>query len=381
MSKSSRFYNSLKVLKHFSEITDLTHYKSVPPDWYVLVADIKNSTKAIEEGRYKEVNFIGAMVIVSILNLSRQLDIPFIFGGDGATLLIPAVLYEKSCATLYKLRKMVQEQHNLQLRIGAIKVEKIYKSGKKIELTKFEVSKDYIQAVIVGGGIEYCEYLLKNCYEEYAINGSLVYKKIDVDFSGLECRWESVASPKDENLTLLIKVTEEKNHAEYRTILDNIEKIIGDSNERNPIKVENLNLSFSTKELMGEAMLSSNSFIETFFNVLKIMVLNSVGLLLMKFKIKKWGSYKEHITQTTDTEKFDDMLRMVVAVNKNESKQLEAYLENAFKEGKIIYGIHKSDAALMTCLIFERHGKHVHFIDGANGGYALASKNLKARAK
>jgi hypothetical protein len=35
----------------------------------------------------------------------------------------------------------------------------------------------------------------------------------------------------------------------------------------------------------------------------------------------------------------------------------------------------------MTCLIFQREGGHVHFVDGANGGYTLAAIELKRRLK
>jgi hypothetical protein len=34
-------------------------------------------------------------------------------------------------------------------------------------------------------------------------------------------------------------------------------------------------------------------------------------------------------------------------------------------------------AELMTCLIFKRQGEHVHFGDGAEGGYALAAQQMK----
>jgi hypothetical protein len=35
----------------------------------------------------------------------------------------------------------------------------------------------------------------------------------------------------------------------------------------------------------------------------------------------------------------------------------------------------------MTCLVFERGGRQVHFVDGADGGYALAAKDMKQRMK
>ena len=42
---------------------------------------------------------------------------------------------------------------------------------------------------------------------------------------------------------------------------------------------------------------------------------------------------------------------------------------------------HTSETALMTCVIDGYDGNHVHFVDGADGGYALAAKQLKAQLK
>ena len=101
----------------------------------------------------------------------------------------------------------------------------------------------------------------------------------------------------------------------------------------------------------------------------------------MRYSIGKWGQYKNIILKTTDTEKFDDMLRMVISTKRNQTKELEKYLEEEYQNKNLVYGIHKSDSALMTCLIFQRHGKHIHYIDSSNGGYALAAKELKNRLK
>jgi hypothetical protein len=35
----------------------------------------------------------------------------------------------------------------------------------------------------------------------------------------------------------------------------------------------------------------------------------------------------------------------------------------------------------MTCLVFDRRGDHVHFVDGADGGYAMAALRMKERLK
>ncbi|MFT6583614.1 MAG: hypothetical protein ACJAU6_004072 [Alphaproteobacteria bacterium] len=56
---SATFYADLPGFHDFSEVTDLSLYQPLPDDWLIVLADIKGSTKAISEGRYKDVNMIG----------------------------------------------------------------------------------------------------------------------------------------------------------------------------------------------------------------------------------------------------------------------------------------------------------------------------------
>ena len=86
MNTSDLFYEDLPVFQDFSELTDLGHYQLLPDDWFVVIADIRGSTKAIHDGFYKEVNIIGAATIMTVINSVRPLLIPYVFGGDGATL-------------------------------------------------------------------------------------------------------------------------------------------------------------------------------------------------------------------------------------------------------------------------------------------------------
>ncbi len=91
--------------------------------------------------------------------------------------------------------------------------------------------------------------------------------------------------------------------------------------------------------------------------------------------------YREQVVANTDFRKFDDTLRMVVDVTEAQEKAIVAYLEREHAAGKLVYGVHEAPAALMTCVITEHQGNHVHFVDGADGGYALAAKQLKAQLK
>jgi hypothetical protein len=62
-------------------------------------------------------------------------------------------------------------------------------------------------------------------------------------------------------------------------------------------------------------------------------------------------------------------------------KQLTAYLEHLREQRKIVFGIHASAKALMTCLAFNHENDHIHFLDGSNGGYTMAAKAMKRQLK
>ncbi|HEY9883062.1 MAG TPA: DUF3095 family protein, partial [Thermosynechococcaceae cyanobacterium] len=100
------FYADLAPLKQFLEITKPENFRSVPNDWYVVVTDIVESTKAIEEGRYKDINLLGACSIIAVLNVAQKIDIPFVFGGDGASIVIPPTLYAGTKKALLSLQQL-----------------------------------------------------------------------------------------------------------------------------------------------------------------------------------------------------------------------------------------------------------------------------------
>jgi hypothetical protein len=174
-------------------------------------------------------------------------------------------------------------------------------------------------------------------------------------------------------------------HQFYRNILKKIQYIYGKENSLNPIDRKNLKLTLNSTKLIKETLVraSSASWLDRQLYLSKIQLETALGSLLMNLKVKTeeldWGVYKDMAIAATDYRKFDDMLRMVISGNEWRRKKLTRYLERNYREGKLVYGLHVSDRALMTCLVFERGGRQVHFVDGADGGYALAAKDMKER--
>jgi hypothetical protein len=83
------------------------------------------------------------------------------------------------------------------------------------------------------------------------------------------------------------------------------------------------------------------------------------------------------VIANTDCRKFDDLLREVLSGTPAQREALAGWLRQRRETGDLVYGLHAAPSALMTCLIFNRHGDHVHFIDSAGGGYALAAAHMK----
>ena len=52
-------------------------------------------------------------------------------------------------------------------------------------------------------------------------------------------------------------------------------------------------------------------------------------------------------------------------------------LERYRQEKILVFGIHPAPSALITCIISDYDMDHVHFVDGSDGGYALAAAELK----
>jgi hypothetical protein len=73
-------------------------------------------------------------------------------------------------------------------------------------------------------------------------------------------------------------------------------------------------------------------------------------------------------------------LKMTVDVDEPHRLRIEALLADAEEKGVCRYGLHRQESALMTCFVLSPMTRdHMHFIDGAGGGYAIAASRLSAK--
>ncbi|MGF1513379.1 MAG: DUF3095 domain-containing protein [Elainellaceae cyanobacterium] len=377
-----RFYSSLPPAKRFFDLANSKFYTAVPNDWYVVITDIVKSTEAIAAGRYKDVNMIGASSILAVLNAANPLEIPFIFGGDGASFVIPPSALAATREALLALRQLAQTRFDLNLRVGVVPVRDVA-SQVPLRIAKLQITPTYYQACFLGGGVTYATHLVK-ISPAYQLD---VYRQASaVDLSGLECRWQDILSPYGHTISLIVSgvsKTNEPEDCDYREVTQAIERIYGSPQNYQPITREFLKLSFNPENLWAETKARSSRTRYRVPYLLQIMLQNALGFLFMALGIAiggvRWRAYRDDVAAASDYQKIDDTLRMVISGTPAQTQQLTQYLEQQYRARRLAFGLHISDRALMTCLIIDRRDRHIHLVDSADGGYALAAEQLKRR--
>jgi hypothetical protein len=314
-------------------VLDTRWYAPAPATWDVILTDVVGSTRAIQEGRYKDVNAVGAGSIVAVRNAAPDVELAFVFGGDGATLLVPASRRDAVDRALRGSREVAMSAFGLELRVARVPLDALRAAGHELLVARYALGKSVSIAVL-----------------------SLLVLATAPD----------VAS----------------RTATYRRVLDGIESIVA-GHPPSPASLANLRLGASADAFSQEARLRSGRASGFAHGRARLGagVATLIGRALLGTGLSLGGfdgqQYRAEVVQNTDFRKFDEMLRMVIDVTADEHHALLALLEAEHAGGHVVYGCHPSAAALMTCMIGDYSARHLHFIDGADGGYALAARQLK----
>ncbi len=382
MPATDKFYRDLNASDDFDAMSDGLGFMPLPDDWTVLISDVVNSTGAIERGDYKSVNMVGAASIVAVLNGCTGVDVPFMFGGDGGVVAVPPCALKAACTRLGALQVQCEPLFGLTLRTAAIPVHELRNAGADVQVRKLQLAGINHLAMFTGGGLELADKWLK---DETQDKWNLVPDDAgrSLDLGGLSCRWQPLAARNGVMLTIILQATGSSITASNisRRLTDILGRPI---NDFAPVHDSNLKLAGMNSpglSLERAALRGRYGRYGAFaWTLLTSLIQRAAERYNRKISDYAAAPYRREMQANTDFRKFDGALRMVIDVTEQQADEVERFLEAGYLAGQLNYGTWRSHAALMTCLLFDlAQSLHVHFIDGADGGYTQAAKAMKAR--
>jgi hypothetical protein len=381
------FYDQIDPATDLDAALDPARYEAAPADWRLVITDIERSTEAIAHGRQKTVNMIAASCIAAVRNACVGQEIPFAFGGDGATLLVPPDRVDAALAALAGVRASARTA-GLVLRVGAMAVGDLRALGHGVLVARYEAAPGIIFAMFRGGGVAFLDRVLKgNEPEPPACLIRAPAEGAAPDLTGLSCRFEPIASRGGRTVSLVAAMLGE--HEDYRPVLSKVLEIA--SVNARPTSPATLAAAFSRTWLpnrknieMELDVLGAGDGTSRLRRRLSIVGGWLAAQVSLRLGIRMGGrSFRRELEEkvrNSDFAKADDGLQMVIDCTPDELARIEGYLMELETAGVLVFGLHVSDSALMTCLVDSAmENWHVHFIDGAGGGYAHAARMMKAK--
>ena len=377
-SGSDQFYGSIPVFRGFGSLMDPALYSPLPEDWTVGIADVVESTKAIAEQRYKAVNMAGASVIAAVTNALEGREYPFVFGGDGASFAVSPHDLERARDALAATAAWVKEDLDLVMRVALVPLSSVRAQGLDVRVARFAPSPNLSYAMFSGGGIGWADVAMKR--GEFAVPAAP--PGTQPDLTGLSCRFEEIPSVRGLILSILVVPAAGADPASFRRLIEDVIALVENSPQAGrPVPPDGPAIRWPPKGLDFEARARRGGSLMA--RRVRVLGRTLLYFLIMRSGIKVGGFvpqiYVRQVVENSDFRKYDDGLRMILDCTSDLARALEQRLQLA-AAGKIIrYGLHRQDAAMMTCFTPSAlRSDHVHFIDGARGGYASAATVLKA---
>lgn len=352
-------------------------FDNVPADWHIIITDIKGSTIAVNNGQHENVNFVATGSIVSVLNIAfkHNITVPFFFGGDGATFIVPEPIVDVVMQALALYKDNTRKNFDLELRTGIVPVSKVYEQGHKLCISKYCTSGNFTIPIILGNGLSYAEKVIKGREGE---SFDYMAQEGELDLTGMQCRWDKIPPPEntDEVISLLVVAREENKQAGvFKKVVCYIDEIYGDSEKRQPISVPKLKLK-STFDRLGREMKVKLGKIKVIELIKEWMVMLYVYIY---FNTKKGRHYLNRLVEMSDTLVIDGKINTVISGTSAQRKKLQEVLTQLENNGELYFGFHVSRESVMSCYVRDLEDGHIHFVDGSEGGYTKAAGFIKKK--
>ena len=381
MKDFNEFYGNLP--KHSITLRELLKdeslFKVVPTSWHIVVTDIESSSDAVKNGKHNDINLTATGSVITVLNEIKSIDpsikIPYFFGGDGATFIVPNAIITQITTALNTYSVHIKNTLALNLRVGTVKLEEVYKNNVTLRITRLRHNKYLTTPIVLGNGLKFAESQIKNNF----IPANVIDSNSTINLTGMECRWDEIMpnNQDDKILCLLVSCSDETKQAEiFNSIMGEINYVFGTLDERRPITTLKLKLNTSIEKIRKEMTTKIGKYNREY--LIRNWLITVFGKYYFKF-FNGGKQYLYRVTQLSDTLMLDGSINTVISGNFKQITKLQIFLDTLESQNKIIYGMHVTHASIMSCYVQDREDNHIHFVDGTEGGYTTAALVYKSK--
>ena len=295
--------------------------------------------------------------------------------------LLPPGEAEAGRRELARSRGFARRQLSLDLRVGLVEVSGLQASGAVLQVGRYQLSPGNSYALFGGDAVQILEAALKERGDPRLAALAAIDDGLDdgeaPDLTGLSCRWNPLQAVRGRMVSLVIEGT--GLGAVYAELLK-----IADVPALSAADQDNLSLHWPPRRLVLEARARAKGralpwmvallLAETLFHYAIFRSRLSVG----RFNPQRYR--REILTNLIDFSRSGEQLNIVFDCPAGRIALVRRYLEERSRQGGLCFGMHVADFAIMTCLVASASdGRHIHFVDGGDGGYTRAAAELKAK--
>ncbi|MET4493415.1 hypothetical protein ABIA94_009022 [Bradyrhizobium sp. LA7.1] len=319
-------------------------------------------------------NTAGAAVLAAVSNALPYLQFPSTFGGDGASFAAPAAYSSVIKDTLAKTAASAEDALGLTLRIAVIPIADICDQHLDVLVARFAPSSNVSYAMFAGGGLAWAERKLKQ--GGYTVPRAPV--GVTADLTGLSCRFAPISTKHGVILSLI--VVQRGDPTSFAGLIQELLRTLRSHESGLHTLPAEGPVPAWTGDYLYQAINSGSRKMSFAAWAAKCggAILARTGTLLGIPGGFHEERFRRELVENTDYRKFDDGLRTTVDCPSELADVIDARLEDAQRRGACFFGTHRQLAANLTCFVpSPTQANHVHFVDGASGGYAFAAANLK----
>lgn len=361
----------------YNTLIDSSQTQPVPSNWSVVLVDVQDSTTAVASGRYKAVNFLGASPISALRNAFPHASIPFVFGGDGALFLSPPEQKAEILELFCSVRDHALNHLGLHLRVASLPVSELPGNVNNLHYGFTSVGPTEGFWFFRGQGFSLAEKNLKTL-REATPNTEVVSLP---SLHGLSCRLDPFRSQWGRIINLII-ATELDLAEEDLFFKELFLRFLGDRSlaDFSPIQKANVSRPWFSSSWELESQLQKGKQ-----KSVSLLLENIVGNTLLKLNIDnpvtgKPKIYEHAIVAQSDWIKMDGSLKLILDLPHEEEKNLISLLEEYESSKNISYGVSFSSSATLVCQLDSgKDHRHLHFVDGTDGGLTRAAQDLKRK--